>query len=150
MHHHDAMASIASTVWPLPSSSVSRTPDAPRTSRTGAGALSDEYGCQRSPASCFCQRSTCPTLTPDRPVDRAAGAPAHRVHLYDHPPPALGAVPRRLHHQRPAAVLMTAVGLRASTVAAEPHSVFCSSLTGILSSASRSRSAVAGRPRVVR
>ncbi|MFC9689760.1 hypothetical protein ACFTSF_14550 [Kribbella sp. NPDC056951] len=44
-------------------------------------------------------------------MDGAAGAPPHRVDLHDHPPAALGAVPRWFHRQRPTAVLVAAVGL---------------------------------------
>jgi hypothetical protein len=86
-------------------------------------------------------------------VRGAPGGPAHRVHLDDHAAAALVAVPGWFHRQRPAAVVVAAVGDLAATVAAvqeRGHSVFWSSLTGILRSASRSRSAVAGRPSVVR
>jgi hypothetical protein len=88
-------------------------------------------------------------------VRGAAGCPAHGVHLDDHPAAALVTVPGRFEREGLTARVVRAVAGLAATVAAvqdggHGHSVFWSSLTGILRSASRSRSAVAGRPSVVR
>jgi hypothetical protein len=112
-----------------------------------------------------------PASRDKHPVPGTPGRPAQRRDLDLHPPPALHAVPRWFQRQLPVAVKVglrrrqpAAVG-RAAAVPAERagrhpcrvpgapdpvHSVFWNSLMGMFSSTSRFRSALAGRPRVVR
>ena len=86
-------------------------------------------------------------------VPAASGRPAGRGHLHDHPPGAVRAEPRRLQRR---AARRTARGRRRRAAgrtgrrSARAHSVAFSALIGICSSPSRSMSASAGRPSVVR
>ena len=110
-----------------------------------------------------------PGLTSKRPLARgwarsmrrggAAGGPAAGHDLHDQPAAAVRAVARRLHLAQLAAARMvarvqrlTAVVAVRGTLGSAPlgHSVLESSLIGICSSASSSRSSSGSRPRVVR
>src|SRR5215510_13363170 len=84
----------------------------------------------------------------------AAGDPAARQHLDLHPSAAGGAVSRRLQRAPLAASVVVARCQGFAAAVAEGrglgHRVFDSSLIGIWSSSSRSRSSLGSRPRVVR
>jgi hypothetical protein len=86
------------------------------------------------------------------PVPRALRPPPVGAHLHDHPSPALGAKAWRLQAELSRGRHVTARGCTGVDVELGGHrySVALSALIGICRSSSRSRSASAGRPRVVR